>query len=111
MFTSAIRTFAAVSATAALTIAAGLATAPKSEAADYCTSGRGYTVCATYGRYYDVVDVTTDAGNITMKVRCTEPTSTTYRWEWEVIKSYNATRSDADGLAKSYCQGRLGISA
>lgn len=111
MFTSAIRTFAAVSATAALTIAAGFATAPKADAADYCKSGRGYTLCATYGRNYDVVDITLDDHNLTMKVRCTTPTSTTYRWEWEVIKSYNATRGDADDLAKIYCQGRLGISA
>ena len=54
MFNSAIRTFAAVSATAALTIAAGLATAPKADAyTTHCgTASRAFEADHRSPRYY-----------------------------------------------------------
>lgn len=100
--------FKAIAAAAAVTICS-LNPAP-AKAADYCSGAQGWNVCATYGRYYDVLDITTNNSSLTMKVRCTEPTASTYRWTWEVMRSRNVSRGFPEQAAKTYCQGRLGIS-
>ena len=108
MFNSTIRSLTAAAA-AALTIAGGFATAPSAKAADYCRGGQGWNMCATYGNYYDLVDITTNNSSLTIKIRCTE-TATRYRWTWDVVRSRNVARSFPEQAAKTYCQGRLGIS-
>ena len=100
MFTSAIRSFAAVSATAALAIAAGFATAPKANASDYCYSTSRGAACATYGRYSDSVGVAGNGYSFGFEVSC-------FTDGFKVRSYHGASYSVVQRAANDYCMARV----